>query len=100
MRSEPMFERSWQSWSRAIRPISRRNQVGVRSLRRKGYGRRPSLETLEDRLVLSFVLGSTSLLEGPVGGTSSDLVIGSGDWSAKANDDWLHVSTPTGSGSA
>ena len=48
---------------------------------------------LEDRLALSFVLGTASLVEGPSGGTSSDIVAGSGNWTAKANASWLHTTS-------
>jgi streptogramin lyase len=55
------------------------------------------LEVLENRLALSFSLGTTSLVEGPASGTSSDIVTGSGALTAQANNAWLHTNS-SGSG--
>ena len=88
-----MSERLWQSLLSVTRPSSRPTQSGVRMAGRKRHDRRPSLEALENRLVLSFVLGATSLLEGAGSGTSSVIVKGSGGWSATSNDSWLQTSS-------
>ena len=56
------------------------------------------VEDLENRLALSFVLGTTSLVEGPGSGTSSDIVTGSGNWTAQTTASWLHITTSSGSG--
>ena len=42
----------------------------------------PYLERLEDRITPSFSLGTATLLEGPAAGTDSDIVVGSGAWTA------------------
>ena len=55
----------------------------------------PRLEWLEDRLAPS--LGTLVLLEGPAGGTDSDIVATTGTWSATANASWLHT-TASGTG--
>jgi streptogramin lyase len=86
-----------RTWLRVISRISRQTQSGVRLPRQRRHERRPALEALESRLVLSFVLGTTSLLEGPGSGTSSDIVVGTGGWSAASNAPWLQ-SSAVGSG--
>ena len=46
-------------------------------------------------------LGTISLVEGPVSGTDSDLVVDGGSWSATSNVSWLHTtSSGTGNGLA
>ncbi len=92
-----MSEQSSRSWFRAIVPYSRRTQEVFRARRRKRRSGRPAIEVLENRLALSFVLGTTALVEGPSGGTSSDIVAGSGAWTAQPNETWLHT-TSSGSG--
>jgi hypothetical protein len=69
---------------------------------RKSLARfRPGLEVLESRLMPAFTLGATALLEGPAGGTASDIVTGSGPWNSVANDYWLYnAAGGTGSGLA
>ena len=88
-----MFERPWQSLLSVTRPNSWRTQSGIRTAGRKRHDRRPSLEVLENRLALTFVLGTTSLLEGAGSGTSSVIVKGSGGWSATSNVPWLQTSS-------
>jgi sugar lactone lactonase YvrE len=62
---------------------------------------RPNIDVLEDRLTPSS-LGTTALVEGPAGGSDSDIVITSGAWSASSNaPSWLHTSSKgTGNGLA
>jgi streptogramin lyase len=48
-------------------------------------------------LNLSNSLGTCVLLEGPAGGTASDMVVATGAWTATASDAWLH-SSASGSG--
>ncbi len=92
-----MSEQSWRSWLRVIVPYSRRTQAVIHTHRRKRRSGRPAIEVLENRLVLSFVLGTTALVEGPSSGRSSDIVAGSGAWTAQPNETWLHT-TSSGSG--
>lgn len=101
LRTNPLTERSWQSWLGVIRPISRRKQTGVRHQGRTRPGHPLLLEALENRLALFFVLGTTTFVEGPAGGTFSDIATGSGNWTAKANNSWLDTtSSGTGNGLA
>ncbi len=87
---------TFRSWIRGLCTRSPRTSL------RKSLARvRPCLEELEPRLVPSFTLGTSALLEGPGSGTASDIVTGSGTWSATANAAWLHTTTGgTGNGQA
>jgi DNA-binding beta-propeller fold protein YncE len=60
---------------------------------------RPQFEALEARRVFStFTLGTSSLVEAATTGSDTDLLAGSGAWSATANNSWLHLSAPNQSG--
>ena len=88
-----MSKRQWQPWLRVCKPSFGRTRSGVHKPGRNRHEHRPSLEALENRLALSFVLGTTSLLEGAASGMSSVIVKGSGGWAATSNDPWLQTSS-------
>ena len=92
----PVFEPFAKSWKSVRGLIAGRRQTAVHAHGRNRRGRRLALEALETRLALSFVLGTTSLTEGPASGSASAIVVGSGNWTATANASWLHT---TASGS-
>jgi DNA-binding beta-propeller fold protein YncE len=81
----------------------RREQLGRKQKRerfaRDNFFRRPQFETLEDRRVLStFTLGTSSLVESAASGSDTDLLAGSGPWAASPVATWLHLSAPNQSG--
>jgi DNA-binding beta-propeller fold protein YncE len=61
--------------------------------------RRPQFESLEERRVLStFTLGTSALVEPAAAGSDTDLLFGSGAWTASPVSSWLHLSSPNQSG--
>src|SRR5437870_5044989 len=90
---------TWRRWLRdtwqSLADGRRRRPAG------RGDTLRLRLERLEDRLTPSFTLGTTLLVEGPAAGSDTDVVAGSGAWTATANAAWLHTtSSGTGNGLA
>ena len=82
-RTKPMS--SGFSWHNLLMAFSRKGLGGTRpsarrTRRKDGPCFRPYLEGLEQRLILPISAGTLALLEGPAGGTDSDLAAATGSW--------------------
>jgi sugar lactone lactonase YvrE len=79
-------------WNRLDR--AKRRHKRSRSARSHSF-RRPQIEALEDRRVLStYTLGTSSLVEGAAAASDTDLLATSDPsaaWTATANNSWLHL---------